>query len=299
MWLLRKIENAQLSVDLILPELQLGHPLGANHSWFDTLNDLLIRNCAVNLYLKRLPANNSEDLSISRQIQVLVNKGMKIWEVNEIPLWQIIIDTASTTNKRAIRSLTNESIVLGNDIATKQLVTTISERGIISSCEDLRGVNKRLVDITQFDPPPNTKVINIHSVPNQYITVPELFSEVFNKPCRSMLVNDPYLLDRRSIYLLHPYMEMASSNSTLQSVVVHTKKSNISHEQSDAEKSIKAKFGNIIVFKHEPLEHDRYIEITRVDGEKARIIFGRGLDFMQLDGSIKSTFIIIQDPITS
>ena len=42
---------------------------------------------------------------------------------------------------------------------------------------------------------------------------------------------------------------------------------------------------------------DIYIELNREDGMKARIIFGRGLDFMKSDGSIKSTFIVIQDPI--
>ena len=143
------------------------------------------------------------------------------------------------------------------------------------------------------------KVINIHSSPNQYVSIHELFSDVFSKPCKTLLINDPYLLDRKSINLLEPYLEMATKTNTLKSVVVHTKKSTNFHEQLEAEKSINKKFNEIMAFKHNPIEHDRYIELNRENGEKARIIFGRGLDFMQSDGSIKSTFIIIQDPITS
>jgi len=155
MWLLRKIENAQLSVDIVVPKLNLGHPLGANHSWFDTFNNLLIRNCSVNIYLQQLPSQNSEDLSISKQIQVLINKGLKIWEVNEIPQWQILIDKTSRTNKRAICSSTDEYIVLGNDIGTKQLLTTISEQGIESLHENLKNLLRKPLDISQFIPPPN------------------------------------------------------------------------------------------------------------------------------------------------
>ena len=82
-------------------------------------------------------------------------------------------------------------------------------------------------------------------------------------------------------------------------MVVHTKKSTDFQEQKEAEVSLNKKFNDVIVFKHKSIEHDRYIELNRENGEKARIIFGRGLDFMQSDGSIKSTFIVIQDPITS
>ena len=178
------------------------------------------------------------------------------------------------------------------------MLTTISTQGIEIVHENLKNLRRKPLDITQFDPPPNTKVINIHSSSKQYVSVPELFDDVFKKPCIAILINDPYLIDRKSISLLEPYLEMATKNNSLKTVIVHTKKSVDFHEQLGAEKSINKKFKDIIVFKHEPIEHDRYIELSREDGEKARIILGRGLDFMQSDGSIKSTFIIIQDPIT-
>jgi len=299
MWLLRKIENTQLSVDIVVPELSLGHPLGENYSWFDTFNNLLIRNCEVNIYLKYLPNQFFEGLSVSKQIQVLIDKGLKIWEVQDVPKWQILIDNNSTTNNRAICSSTDEPIMLGSDIVTKQLLTTISKEGSDSAYEDLLNLRRKTIDITKFNPPPNVKVINLHSSSKQYVSIPELFTDVFSKPCVTILINDPYLIDRKSINLLEPYLEMATKNNSLKTVIVHTKKSIRFQEQLDAEKSINKKFNNLIDFKHNPIEHDRYIELNRENGEKARIILGRGLDFMQSDGSIKSTFIVIQDPISS
>lgn len=298
MWLLRKIENAQLSVDIIVPELRLGHPLGENHSWFDIFNDLLIRNCDVNIYTQQFPSQTAEGLSISKQLQVLMGKGLKIWGVQEIPKWQIHIDKTSNINNRAISSSTDEYITLGNDIVTKQLLTTISKDGTENVYADFLELRSNPVATTQFDPPPNVKVVNLHSSSKRYVSVPELFADVFSKPCIRILINDPYLVDSKRIYLLEPYLELAAKNDSLESVIVHTKKSNNFQEQLKAEKALNKRFKDVIVFKHKPIEHDRYIELSRENGEKARIIFGRGLDFMQPDGSIKSTFIVIQDPIS-
>ena len=236
---------------------------------------------------------------MSKQIQVLMDKGLNVWKVQEVPKWQMIIDKESTTHNRAICSAPGEQIMLGSDIVTKQLLTTVSTSSAIMADEEISKLPKNRVDIKEFDPPINVRVINLHSSSNQYVSVSELFADVFSEPCETILINDPYLIDRKSIFLLEPYLEMAIKNGSLNSVIVHTKKSVQYQEQLDAEKSINQKFNNLIVFKHNPIEHDRYIELTRKDGERARIILGRGLDFMQSDGSIKSTFIIIQDPISS
>jgi ATP-dependent helicase YprA (DUF1998 family) len=299
MWLLRKIENAQLSVDIVVPNLGLGHPLGENYTWFDTMNNLLLRNCEVNVYVQQLPNQDSVGLSVSKQIQVLMDKGLRIWKVHNIPQWQILTDRSSESNSRAIRSYTNEHIVLGNDIGTKSLLSTISKGGVVSVHNELTNLRKIAVNAYQFDPPQNVSVINLYSSAKQYVSIPELFGSVLSKPCLTILINDPYLIDKKSINLLEPYLELASKTNSLKSVIVHTNKSINFEEQLEAEKLLNDKFNNVIVFKHTPIEHDRYIELNRENGEKARIILGRGFDFMQSDGSIKSTFIIIQDPVSS
>ena len=79
-------------------------------------------------------------------------------------------------------------------------------------------------------------------------------------------------------------------------IIVHTKKAADNSEQMKAEQEVNRIYNGKVRFKH-TAEHDRYIEITRYNGELARIIIGRGLDFIQPDGSIKSTYIVIQDPV--
>ena len=88
---------------------------------------------------------------------------------------------------------------------------------------------------------------------------------------------------------------MVYQHSSMEEVIVHTKKAPDSREQEKAEQELISKFNGSIRFKH-TADHDRYIEITRVNGEQARIILGRGLDFLQPDGSVKSTYIVIEDP---
>ena len=36
----------------------------------------------------------------------------------------------------------------------------------------------------------------------------------------------------------------------------------------------------------------------RVDGTRAQILIGTGLDFIQADGRVKPTYIVVQDPLT-
>lgn len=297
MWLLRKIENARLSLEIALEKIELGHPLGENYSWFDTLNSLLLRNCEVSLYLETMPDNSPKGLSIAKQLQVLMGKGLKIWKTIETPKWQIVIDRNSKVDNRAICSNEKKKISLSSTVVAKELLTTLSVGGSRDCYNTLSEMQKQLIVSDFLDPPKNNTVINLHTSPTGYITEEELFGEVFDKPCESLLINDPYLFNADKINALEPYLKMASKHNTLSKVTVHTKKSSDYKLQVDAENELNAKFNNLIKFKHIPLEHDRFIEISRLNGEKARIILGRGLDFIQEDGSIKSTFIVIQDPL--
>lgn len=141
------------------------------------------------------------------------------------------------------------------------------------------------------------KVINVRAAARSEINEQILFASFFAKPCKKMLVHDPYLFDREHIVnRLGKYISMASQHNIMDEVIVHTKKAPDSREQEKAEQELTSKFNCSIRFKH-TAEHDRYIEITRLNGEQARIILGRGLDFIQPDGSTKTTYIVIQDPV--
>jgi hypothetical protein len=41
--------------------------------------------------------------------------------------------------------------------------------------------------------------------------------------------------------------------------------------------------------------HDRWIEIVREDGSKARLYIGRSLDFIQPDGTLRETYLVHEE----
>ncbi|NMC57861.1 MAG: DEAD/DEAH box helicase [Candidatus Methanofastidiosa archaeon] len=297
-WLLRSIENAKQTLDLAIEYLTLGHPSGENFSWFDTLKTLINKGCSINLNLLKLPDSSPAGLSIARELQVLLDRGMKIWGVDNLPKWQIVIDYDDPTATRAISTADDQLITLGSTVGANQLVTTSNILGVQKAFKDWENIKKQQLNIEDFSPPDSIKVINLYASPSKYVSVESLFEDVFNKPLKGVLVNDPYLLDRERIFLLEPYIRLATLHNELKTIIVHTKRNQRFAEQQQAEEELNQKFSHSIEFKHNPLEHDRYILLTRVDGEQARIIFGRGLDFIQPDGSIRPTFIIIQDPLS-
>lgn len=296
-WLLRNIENAQQSVDIAIEYLTLGHPRGDNFTWFDTFTSLLNKGCSINLYLQNLPDNAPEGLSIRKQLQVMSDRGMNINQLNQLPEWQIVIDKEDPTTNRAISTTDTQKIYLGSTIGADHLLTTISPLGVNQVINDWKKITFHRLVNDDLSIPQSVKVINLHSSSTSDVSIKTLFADVFSKPCNKILINDPYLLEKEQIYLLEPYMKLAIAHKELEKVIVHTKKGGNFSEQQRAEAELNLRFNNLIEFKHSPLEHDRYILITRPDGKQARIILGRGLDFMQADGSIKSTFIIIQDPL--
>jgi superfamily II DNA or RNA helicase len=298
MWLLRNIENAQLSLDIATRNIGFGHPKGDNYSWFDTFSNLLSRNCEINLNISEMPDSSPEGMAIAKRLQVLMEKGLVLNKISDIPKWQIIIDKESDISHRVIGcEEENKTLSFENEIGDVNIVTTISKIGVETVNNDFSDMARTKIDISSLDAPVGVDVINLRSSSQQYTTVEELFSKVFEKPCEKMLIFDPYLLNEKQINKLLPYLELGNKKGKLKKVIVHTKKAHDFKEQTNAEKELNKKFKDIIDFKHNATEHDRFIEILREDGEKARIIIGRGLDFMQTDGSIKSTFVVIQDPI--
>ena len=162
----------------------------------------------------------------------------------------------------------------------------------------MQHLKRNKIHTSELNAPDNTTVVNLRSSVNSGITESSLFDPVFSKPIRKLLVHDPYLHDReRIVNRMGQYISMASRHESLEEVVVHTKRAPNQREQDLAIQELKSRFNFPIRFKFSA-EHDRYIEILRNSGEKAIILIGRGLDFIQPDGSIKSTFIVIQDPVT-
>ena len=296
-WLLEKIRYAKQSVAIAIPKLDLRHPMGENYTWLDTLGDLLNKGCDVSLYLQDLPEHTPEGYSLAVHLQVLMNKGLKVWKIAQLPEWQVIIDSNYSEARIICSEGEHDVIVLEDQIGTKQLLSSTNHEAVTKIISDWNNLHKTPVNEADLNPPQYVKVINVKAAARSEINELILFGSFFAKPCKKMLVHDPYLFDREHIVnRLGNYISMASQHSSVDEVIVHTKKAPDSREQEKAEQELISKFNGSIRFKH-TAEHDRYIEITRVNGEQARIILGRGLDFIQPDGSTKSTYIVIQDPV--
>ena len=296
-WLFEKIRYAKQSIAIAVPKLDLRHPMGENYTWLDTLGDLLKKRCDVSLYLQYLPEQTPEGYSLAAHLQVLMSKGLKVWKIPQLPEWQVIVDH-NYPEARIIRSEGEHNIiVLENQIGTKQLLSSTNHEAVTKITSDWNKLHKTPVNEADLNPPQYVKVINVRAAARSEINEQILFASFFAKPCKKMLVHDPYLFDREHIVnRLGKYISMASQHNIMDEVIVHTKKAPDSREQEKAEQELIGKFNSSIRFKH-TAEHDRYIEITRLNGEQARIILGRGLDFIQPDGSTKTTYIVIQDPV--
>jgi hypothetical protein len=93
-------------------------------------------------------------------------------------------------------------------------------------------------------------------------------------------------------------------DGTLQRVIVRTERAGTGRvsrhprdEQDRAIKKFKRRFGeDLIEFKFSGTEHDRYIMLTRTEGTQARILIGKGLDFIKAGKVDEPTYVIIEDP---
>ena len=297
-WLYEKIRYAKQSLDLALPYLCSRHPLGENFTWLDTLGDLINKGIKINLYLQLLPTQTPTDYSMAKHLQVLIEKGLSVWKISSLPRWQIVIDENYSEPRMIGDEREEEYIVLGDETDISHLISSTCLGAVQQAGINLQHLKRNKIHTSELNAPDNTTVVNLRSSVNSGITESSLFDPVFSKPIRKLLVHDPYLHDReRIVNRMGQYISMASRHESLEEVVVHTKRAPNQREQDLAIQELKSRFNFPIRFKFSA-EHDRYIEILRNSGEKAIILIGRGLDFIQPDGSIKSTFIVIQDPVT-
>jgi len=297
-WLFEKIRYAKQSIAIAVPKLDLRHPMGENYTWLDTLGDLLNKGCEVSLYLQDLPEHTPEGYSLATHLQVLMNKGLKAWKIAQLPSWQVIIDSNYLEPRIICSEAEEDVIVLEDRVGASQLISTTNRDAAQNAVIEWNRLPKTPIKVSDLNPPEHVRVINLRAAARSEITEQSLFGELFAEPCKRMLVHDPYLFDRELIInRLGAYISMAAQHNTLIEVIVHTKKASDSREQDKAEQELNRKYNGLIRFKH-TADHDRFIEITRTDGKQARIIIGRGLDFIQPDGSTRSTYVVIQDPVT-
>jgi|GEM_PF-1276626 len=137
--------------------------------------------------------------------------------------------------------------------------------------------------------------------------------DFFDRPVSQMWVYDPYLLDYERLFnRLGAYIQLAFDRGGLKSVHVQTRDAQIARKDRDAQvaekdreeqlqavAALENRFQSIKLEVNYPKDgkgqHDRFIEITRVDGSTARLLIGRGLDFIRADGSVQQTYLVIEE----
>jgi hypothetical protein len=301
-WLLQQVSQVQSQLWLAVDGITLSQPLGEQKNWLDTCQELLQRRCEVNLCVTAVPTPNQQDtdiLLLCDHLSLLIQKGLKLWHIPQRPKWNILID-----NTRAIKPVNPAAtFILNTQTGEMGLFSTTHGQAITQVHKMLASANLRPVRPADLQLPPHIQILRVNYSQNREINEASLFGDLFTQPVQSLYVNDPYLFDEeRLCNRLGAYLHLANQQGTLQQATVRTRPAGEGRggskvEQNRAIEKLKRIFPMVEVERKETaVEHDRFIILTRTNGTKARILIGLGLDFIQPDGSIRPTHIIIEDP---
>lgn len=306
-WLLRHVENARHEVWIAARSVDRSMPFGASRGWLDVLADLLQRGIRATLFLNRFEISRHDplNLSIARYLDFLVARGLRLYWVDRLPAWHVVIDPQDADYFRVIGAINPGEFCLDSETGKAGLVTSIRHVDVMTALSAMADIPGRSVTNAELQPPPSVTVINI-TPEHKRITEATLFGEVFARPVRTLTVNDPYLIDaERILNRLGAYAELAMQHGQPERVTVLTRRAGqrgmpgSADEQDRCFSRLEKRLGCHIERTFDPrkVEHDRSITIERRDGSTARILIGKGLDFIHADGSVDPTYIVIQDPL--
>ena len=306
-WLMQTIGRAHHKVVIVADRIGLTPPSGEFFHWLDILNHLLKRDVQVVLRLTTpfiVTLEEPETLSIGTYLQLMIDNGLQLDRIDKVPKWRLVIDPDSMDSARALRP-TTASFYLDNLCGEGGLETLTSNSLVSGISQDIEEISGKRINKSDISPPGNVQVINIE---NSMIDFSEedLFKRQFEQPVVKLIINDRYLHDNyRIVERLGRYVRMAYDGGKLERVEVCTWDAGLPQirnssreEQNRAISRLKSKFPEVsIEFKRtRQVEHDRFIVLERDDGTYARILFGKGLDYIQQDGTIERTYIVVEDP---
>lgn len=296
-WLWEQLKQAQESIILSVNQLDLNPPTAENRSWLDLLQELLLRKVKIHLFLNHLPdqtANDGEAMAIATHLRLLQRKGLDLRLTNRQLPWTAVIDPQSP-HGAAIRTADGETLSFIGDEA-KPLQTTQHSTAVTEIAALIQTYRGRSVEDADLREPADTAVREIIPDGKKH-TEADYFAQFYDQPVRSMVINDRYLYTADVILnRVGAHIALAQQHGGLERVTIHTRPNG--EEQKRAINQLKARFPQtIITFRLDyHTAHDRYIELTRADGRRARAIIGVGLDFIERDGTVRPTFLVIQDP---
>jgi hypothetical protein len=313
-WLSRELIGAEQKVLLAADRITVEQLLGDNRNWLDVLQEMLRQQVEVHLCLASLPGldrQNIEDVRVRAHLLQLLQSGLHLHQIeaSRRPEWNILIDPLGTRG-RAIM-VEGGDCVFDAQIGSKGMITTTSREGLAESGRRLLKLPVRTLKVADLEFPSSVRSREVRQ--GETLTERELFGEVFAKPVTEVTISDPYLCSNHHRERIAAYLEMIQAvPETVPQVRVQTKdiqvfRSNNHHhfktrsEQEAMFRQLQQRFQDLkirydLVQDKHAIAHDRSIGLRRANGERARIVIGKGLDFIQYGGRTVRTFLFIEDP---
>lgn len=305
-WLFEQIAHAQQELIVVAERITLESP-DPHVSWLDLLHTLLVRGTEVCLYLSEWPAPRRDDpgsLVIAEQLRSLLTRGLILSVTKRPAPWQVAID-GNTESPRAIQ-LKDGALALDAGVGSEGLISTTHREAVRAINAAFADFGGQRLDRDALRLPAEVTVSDTSNLLRA--SEQELFGELFQQPVRGLIINDRFLLDEeRIVNRLGNYVRLAAQGGSLEEVHVSTYPAGDSRlntsrvsleEQSRSIAKLERQFP-LVAFsfrRTDRAQHDRFIELHRIDGVRARILIGQGLDFINPDGSVRPTYIVIEDP---
>jgi len=309
-WLMNKITESKHQLVIAAEKLtDKALSYANNDSWLDIFYTLLRRGVEVTLLLNEIPnAQQESDHYLLGRLKSLmqVGAGLKLFRLRDIPDWQIVIDSSTDGKKQAIRLAEHANLPLDGDISG-HLQASQQEDIVAQALHAIESVRGKAITADDLNLPPQ---VTVHDIPSGYVGDERKISAIntfFSKPVQTLSIHDPYLLDESTLVdRVAQYITLALQGGALQNVYIRTSdakdKSGNRDVQNRAIAKLEKRFsGQGFTLKVErnatkEQDHDRHIEIRRPDGTRARMMIGRGLEFIRADGRALKTYIIVEDP---
>lgn len=310
-WLAQQMLAAEQEVWLAVKRLTRERPQGETRNWLELMQDLLRRGRQVSLCLEELPPHDRtrpETCGLRDHLRLLVQDyGLRLFTLDQpvFPNWHVVIDVGGEDG-RAIK-LDDTDCVLHERTGVTGIITTINRDAVREIAEYLSKLPRRAVVAAVLEPPPNVRVQ--HQREGEQVTEAKLFGAIFRAPLKSLHINDRYLRSAHHERRLRAYLSLINVPAGQQTEVVistmpaEEQRSNRQYFRTSAEQQqmfarLQQDFPQLkLQLRLErQLPHDRFLELTRTDGTKARITIGVGLDFIQATGRARATDIVIEDP---
>lgn len=296
-YLWQKVEQAQQEVLLFVQQLSAETPAADGRLWFDLLQQLLYRHLKVTLYVQKLP--DASQLNLLIYLRSLVERGLILYQTSAAFPWTAVLDPHHYTS-RLLQTSSTQPLVLGREGELLQETTDSGYVGQIAAA--LHQLPRQLISTAQLKEPAHVKVVEVLESP-QRVTEQDFFADFYQRPVRKMTVSDRYLINEEQLLnRLGAHIRLAQHGGGLETVEVNTLKGDVKKGtdqiQAQAIQKLKHQFQMVKVElgTKKNVSHDRYILIERVDGTQARLIIGKGLDFIRPDGGVDHTFLIFEDP---